>query len=198
MPMLAATMAAKMADFLVPATNDKTDLPPGIGTGAGWPGEPVGGPLYSVGQAWAYAYAAMFAEGGGPAPPVPGPVLEGCQTAMAAAMDGALTAPGLGPVALLAGVSAFWAAVSTGAVTLFPGSLSATPPTLLPGLPAAFAAAGAATLLLGPVTAPPAPLEIPWDRSIAIASASLLALPVYASSLGGFILYPGPVSAPFV
>jgi len=108
MAMSAATMATKMADFMVPATNDPTDLPPGIGAGAGWPGDPPSAPLYTVGQAWGYAYAAMFAEGGGPSPPVPGPILDGCETALVAAMDAGLTGPGTAPAALTAGITAFW------------------------------------------------------------------------------------------
>lgn len=167
----------------VPAGVDYVVIPP----------KPAGSALYTAGDAWSWAYAAMFGEGGANGiPPTPG-AYDAATQAMKATVDGMMGAPGLGALALQAGALAFWGVVAGTAATIWPGATAAIPPATAAGMSAAVLAAGVSALALGPVD------PIPWDRTVhGVAAMGLLATAIYATSQGAMVMFqPGPAPVPF-
>lgn len=157
------------------------------------PPKPAGSALYTVGDAWSWAYAAMFAEGGANGiPPTPG-TFDAATQAMKAVIDGMMGPPGLGMIALQAGCATFWGVVAASAAAIFPGATAGIPPPTLAGMSAAVVAAGVSALALGPVD------PVPWDRTVhGVGAMTLLATAIHATSQGGLIMFqPGPAPVPF-
>jgi hypothetical protein len=146
---------------------------------------------FTVGGAWSTAYGAYF--GAGLPAPLPGSY-DAAMQAMKTTMDGMSAVPGMGAVALTAGLLAFWGVVTASAATIWP-TLTATTAAPPPGVFAAgpIIMATMAPTVLVPTVGPGAG----WSSLRSQADVTLMASAIAAVSVGALIItQPGPIPIP--
>lgn len=167
-------------------------IPAGTAGTIARPKDPVAG--LSTGEAWSKAFRAIVITASANGIGVVDAVLDPCEAAMKEVIDVMMSVPGLGPVALGGGLTAFWAAFAGISATAVPGSLSTVPPiaaiaaaiaSLQPGGPA----------FLGLLACIPSD---PWTPAAAESAALILAGVLLASAQGALVTFSGPAAFPLL